>query len=134
MRRNARSMKGAKNLTLLLLLLFLLPVSVRAQTVSESGNTGLWKVLTASTLARRKMSFSVWYDRTNRNPGALTISTTGFSAAYGIGGRFELGAALEANKRVLVRRQDQLSFGQQALGLFGNQTPGAPPLPNELVS
>jgi hypothetical protein len=34
----------------------------------------------------------------------------------------------------LVRRQDELSFGQQALGLFGNQTPGSPPLPNELVS
>jgi hypothetical protein len=85
----------------------------------------LWKVLTASTLARRKTSFSVWYDRTDRNPGGLTISTTGFSAAYGIGGRFELGATLEANRRVVVGRQDELSFGQQALGLFGNQTPGS---------
>jgi len=127
-------MKGGRNLTPLVLLFFLLPVTVRAQTASESGNTGLWKVLTASTLAPRKASFSVWYDRTNRNPGDLTISTTGLSAAYGIADRFEFAAALEANKRVLVGRQDQLSFGQQALGLFGNQTPGAPPLHDELVS
>jgi hypothetical protein len=127
-------MKGPKNLTPLVLLIFLLPVAIRAQTASESGNTGLWKVLTASTLAPRKTSFSVWYDRTNRNPGDLTISTTGFSAAYGIDDRFEFGVSLEANKRVLVGRQDQLSFGQQALGLFGNQTPGSPPLLDELVS
>jgi hypothetical protein len=124
----------AKDLAPLVLLVFLLPVTLRAQTASESGNTGLWKVLTADTLAPRKTSFSVWYDRINRNPGDLTISTSGVSAAYGIGDHFELGAALEANKRVLVRRQDELSFGQQALGFFGNQTPGAPPLPNEQVS
>ena len=127
-------MRGTKDFVLLMFLVFLLPFTVRAQTVSESGNTGLWKVLTASTLAPRKTSFSVWYDRTNRNPGDLKISTTGFSAAYGISDRFEFGAALEANKRVLVGRQDQLSFGQQALGFFGNRTPGSPPLPNELVS
>ncbi|HLH30695.1 MAG TPA: hypothetical protein VKY31_05800, partial [Terriglobia bacterium] len=28
----------------------------------------------------------------------------------------------------------QLSFGQQALGLFGNKTPGSPPLPGETVA
>jgi hypothetical protein len=127
-------MRGTKDFAALMILVLLLPVTVQAQTASESGNTGLWKVLTAATLASRKTSFSVWYDRTNRNPGDLTISTTGFSAAYGIGDRFELGAALEANKRVLVRRQDELSFGQQALGLFGNHTPGSPPFPDELVS
>src|SRR5215470_12420826 len=114
MRRNSRSMRGAKDFVSFILLIFLLPVTVHAQTASESGNTGLWRVLTAATLAPRKTSFSVWYDRTNRNPGDLTISTTGFSAAYGISDRFEFGAAFEANKRVLVRRQDQLSFGQQA--------------------
>src|SRR5215472_4415480 len=131
MRRNTRSMRRAKNLAFLIVLVFLLPLTVQAQTASESGNTGLWRVLTAATLGPRKTSFSVWYDRTNRNPGDLTISTSGVSAAYGIGDRFELGVALEANKRVLVRRQDELSFGQQALGFFGNQTPGSPPLPNE---
>jgi hypothetical protein len=63
------------------------------------------------------------------------ISTTGFSAAYGIRDRFEFGAALEANKRVPAGRQDQLSFGTtSSLEFFGNQTPGSPPLPNELVS
>src|SRR5262249_7369293 len=123
MRRNSRSMRGANDFVFLILLIFLLPVTAQAQTASESGNTGLWKVLPAATLEPRKTSFSVWYDRTNRNPGDLTISTTGVSAAYGLTDHFELGAALEANKRVLVGRQDELSFGQQALGFFGNHTP-----------
>jgi hypothetical protein len=127
-------MTGTKDFVALMLLVFLLPLTAQAQTASESGNTGLWKVLTAATLAPRKTSFSIWYDRINRNPGDLTISTTGVSAAYGIGNRFELGAALEVNKRVVVGRQDELSFGQQALGFFGNHTPGSPPFPNELVS
>src|SRR5215475_1407801 len=101
MRKNTRRMRGTKDFVLLMLLVFLLPVTVRAQTASESGNTGLWRVLTAATLPPRKTSVSVWYDRTNRNPGDLTISTTGFSAAYGIRDCFEFGVALEANKRVL---------------------------------
>src|SRR5262249_44262831 len=43
------------------------------------------------------------------------------------------GSIFEANKHVSVGRQEQLSFGQQALGLFGNQTPGSKPLPSELM-
>src|SRR5262249_52455363 len=62
------------------------------------------------------------------------IGTTRFAASVGITGRFEFSSVLEANRRVLVGRPEQLSFGQQALGLFGNQTPGAPPLAGELVS
>jgi hypothetical protein len=99
-----------------------------------SGTTGIWKVFTADTLAAGQVSFSASYDRVNRNPGSLTVSTASFAGSFGITGRLELGAALEANKRILVRRPDQLSFGQQALGLFGNRTPGSAPLPSELLS
>jgi hypothetical protein len=106
-------------------------VASAQETVGILGNTGLWKVLTTDTLPSGKAAFGTWYDRINRNPGDLTISTTGFSAAVGIGRNFEAGAAFEVNKHVLAGRQDQLSFGQQALGLFGDQTPGSPPLPNE---
>ncbi|PYS37286.1 MAG: hypothetical protein DMG14_21835 [Acidobacteria bacterium] len=77
---------------------------------------------------------SASYDRINRNPGYLTISTIRFTASVGITDRLEFGAVLEANRRVLVGRAEQLSFGQQALGLFGNRTPGALPLATERVS
>jgi hypothetical protein len=90
-------------------------------------------VLTAETLPKRQASFSIWYDRINRNPGYLTVSTTGFGGCLGITDRLELGATLEANRHVLVGRGEQLSFGQQALGFFGDKTPGSPPLPAELV-
>src|SRR5205085_5526065 len=66
-----------------------------------SGTTGLWKVFTADTLAAREVSFSASYDRVNRNPGYLTVSTASFAGAYGFSRRLEFGAALEANKRVL---------------------------------
>jgi hypothetical protein len=101
---------------------------------SVLGNTGLWKVLTADTLESKQVAVSAWYDRINRNPGYLTISTSGISAAVGIAKHLELATAFEANRRVLVRRADQLSFGQQALGFFGNQTPGSPPTPDETVA
>lgn len=73
------------------------------------------------------------YDRFNRNPGSLTVSTVGLGGAAGITDRLEFGMALEANRNVLVGQAEQLSFGQQALGIFGDQTPGSPPLPEELV-
>jgi hypothetical protein len=97
------------------------------------GNTGLWKVLTADTLPRGDFSFSTWFDRTNRNPGWLTVSTSGLSGAVGITDRLEAGVYFEANQHVRVGQADQLSFGQQALGFFGNQTPGSAPLTTELM-
>jgi len=56
-----------------------------------SGNTGLWKVFTADTLAAGQESFSAAYDRVNRNPGYLTVSTASFAGAVGITGRLEFG-------------------------------------------
>jgi hypothetical protein len=97
------------------------------------GNTGFWKVFTTQTLPAGQASFSTWYDRINRNPGYLTVSTVGLGGSLGITDRLELGASLEANRHVLVGRAEELSFGQQALGFFGEKTPGSTPLPAELV-
>ncbi len=118
-------------------------VGARAQSMDDQpshppsstiyGNTGLWKVFSADNLPRHQASFSVWYDRINRNPGFLTIGTVGISGAAGITDWLEFGMNFEINKHILARRQDQLSFGQQALGLFGNRTLGSPPTPLELV-
>lgn len=102
-------------------------------TAAIPGSTGLWKVISPETLAPHQTSFSVWYDRVNRNPGALTVSTTGISAAAGVGKRLEAAAAFELDRHVVVGRPDQLSFGQQSLGFFGNHTPVAAPLPGELM-
>src|SRR5213593_1098810 len=97
------------------------------------GNTGLWKVLSAETLQAGKASFSTWYDRFHRNPGQLTISTFGFAASVGITDRLEGGVNFEAIRHVRAGRREQLSFGQQALGFFGDKTPGSTPLPSELM-
>ncbi|MBI4464337.1 MAG: PKD domain-containing protein [Acidobacteria bacterium] len=102
-------------------------------TASLYGNSGLWKVLSADTVPRGQAGFSVWYDRITRNPGHLTISTVGFGGSVGLTDWLEFGANFEVNRRVLVRRANQLSFGQQELGFFGNQTPGSPPRANELM-
>ncbi|OFV98829.1 MAG: hypothetical protein A3F68_13260 [Acidobacteria bacterium RIFCSPLOWO2_12_FULL_54_10] len=102
-------------------------------TASLAGNTGLWKVLSPDTLPPKQASFAVWYDRIGRNPGQLTISTIGVSGATGLTNWLEFGANFEINRRVLVRRSDQLSLGQQQAGLFGNRTKGAAPLANELM-
>lgn len=103
-------------------------------TAAIYGDTGLWKVLTAETLPVRQASLSAWYDRSNRNPGYLTISTFRLGGSVGITDRLEVGVSLEANRHVLVGRANELSFGQQALGFFGNKDPGSPPLPTELVA
>src|SRR5690348_778996 len=50
-------------------------------TASILGTTGLWKVFVPGTLAAKQSSISASYDRINRNPGNLTISTTAFGAA-----------------------------------------------------
>ncbi len=97
------------------------------------GVTGLWKTLVPETLPPGQASFSVWYDRINRNPGFLTISTVGVGGAVGITRHLEFGVNFEINRRILVRRADQLSFGQQQLGFFGNRTPGSPPTLAELM-
>jgi hypothetical protein len=91
-------------------------------------------VFTADTLPAHQIAVSTWYDRINRNPGELVISTFGFGGAIAITKRFELGISFEAHRDVQTGRQDQLSFGQQALGFFGDRTPGSPPLPSELVT
>jgi hypothetical protein len=103
-------------------------------TASIYGNTGLWRVFTADTLARHQIVVSTWYDRINRNPGDLVISTFGFGGAIGITSRFELGLSLEANRDVTTGLPGELSFGQQALGYFGAKTPGSKPLASELVA
>jgi hypothetical protein len=100
---------------------------------SIQGNTGLWKVLSADTIPSRQASFAISYERSHFNPGELVTGTITVSAAVGLTSRLEGAIAVEANRYVRVRLPEQLSFGQQALGLFGQKIPGSPPLPSELM-
>jgi outer membrane protein OmpA-like peptidoglycan-associated protein len=91
------------------------------------GYPGLWKTVGAGGLPARSFGGTGWVDRINRNPGYLTITTFGTSGFYSFSQRFALDYQVNINRRVLVRRADQLSFGQQRLTLFGK---GGCPEPN----
>lgn len=106
---------------------FLKPVA------SLSGNTGLWKVHSPDSLMPKQLAFVVWYDRINRNPGEMRVTTLGFGGAAGITDWLELGINFEVNRRISVGDPAQLSFGQQRLGLFGLGGPDAPPFITELA-
>jgi hypothetical protein len=84
---------------------------------SVYGNTGLWKVFTADTLTPHQIVVSTWYDRINRNPGELVVSTLGFGGAIGITSRLELGASFEAHRDVTTGCPDELSFGRRRLAI-----------------
>jgi hypothetical protein len=117
------------------LLLFIEPCAGQTSRPVSSiqGNTGLWKVLSAETIPSRQASFAISYDRSHFNPGELVTGTITVSAAVGLTSRLEGAIAVEANRYVRVGLPEQLSFGQQALGLFGQKIPGSPPLPSELM-
>ncbi|MGH9785947.1 MAG: hypothetical protein ACRD88_17385, partial [Terriglobia bacterium] len=102
-------------------------------TASIHGATGLWRVVSPQVVGRGNAAFSVWYDRMFRDPGALTISTVGVGGAVGLTDWFEFSLKWDINRRILMRDTEELSFGQQRLGFFGNQTPGSPPTFFELA-
>jgi hypothetical protein len=93
----------------------------------------LWKVLTSVTLKRNQTAFSASYDQMHRNPGHLAIGTAGTGLAAGITNRLEASIHFEAYRQVKTARPEQLSFGQQALGFFGDKTPGSLPASSELM-
>src|SRR5258706_7920232 len=84
-------------------------------TASEYGVTGLWKVISADTPPARSFGITTFIDRINRNPGQLTITTIGEGLFFSPHDRVELGVQVNLNRRVLSRRQDQLSWGQATL-------------------
>ncbi len=86
----ARTLCAILSTTILLIVVFATPVagqgpgpgSVFAPSseplnpmASEWGVSGLWKVISAETPPAKSFGMSGWYDRINRNPGFLTITT-----------------------------------------------------------
>lgn len=95
---------------------------------SEYGLTGLWKVISADTPPARSFGLTTFIDRINRNPGQMTITTVGEGLFFSPHDRVELGVQVNVNRRVLARRQDQLSWGQATLfgRGFSGGCPGCP--------
>ena len=94
---------------------------------SLSGFPGLWKTIGADALPAGSFGATGWMDRINRNPGYLTITTTGASWFASLHRRVALAGQFNVNRRILVRRADQLSFGQDTLRQLGK---GGCPEPN----
>ena len=91
------------------------------------GFPGLWKTIGADALPAGSFGATGWMDRINRNPGHLTITTSGASWFASLHRRVALAGQFNANRRILVRRADQLSFGQSTLRQLGK---GGCPEPN----
>jgi outer membrane protein OmpA-like peptidoglycan-associated protein len=86
---------------------------------STSGLTGFWNVLSADTAKAGSFGISGWLDRTNRNPGQLTITSAGTGFFFSPSDRFELGVQVNFGNRILARRLDELGLGQATLNSLG---------------
>jgi outer membrane protein OmpA-like peptidoglycan-associated protein len=83
------------------------------------GYPGLFRAIGAGGLPAKSFGGSAWIDRINRNPGFLTITTIGASGFVSVHKRVAFDVQVNINRRILVRRADQLSLGQQNLVAFG---------------
>lgn len=98
------------------------------------GFPGLWKAIGAQALPPKSFGGSAFYDRINRNPGFLTISDVGWSGFVSLHERFALAGRMTINRRILMRRADQLSFGQERLAtLFFGACPFPKCFPSQLT-
>src|SRR5687768_8837751 len=66
------------------------PADTRPATTTPSGDTGIWFVPTAETLAPRKWSFSLYRVNFDFQPGFTDVSNWPITFGAGIGERFEL--------------------------------------------
>jgi outer membrane protein OmpA-like peptidoglycan-associated protein len=76
------------------------PADTRPATTTPSGDTGIWFVPTAETLAPRKWSFSVYRVNFDFQPGFTDASNWPITFGAGIGERFELFGAVTAVNRI----------------------------------
>jgi outer membrane protein OmpA-like peptidoglycan-associated protein len=76
------------------------PAATRPATTTASGDTGIWFVPTAETLAPRKWSVSVYRVNFDFQPGFTDVSNWPVTFGAGIGQRFELFGAVTAVRRI----------------------------------
>jgi outer membrane protein OmpA-like peptidoglycan-associated protein len=76
------------------------PADTRRATTTASGDTGIWFVPTAETLAPRKWSFSLYRVNFDFQPGFTDVSNWPITFGAGLGERFELFGAITAVNRI----------------------------------
>jgi outer membrane protein OmpA-like peptidoglycan-associated protein len=76
------------------------PADSRPATTTPSGDTGIWFVPTAETLAPRKWSFSVYRVNFDFQPGFTDVSNWPITFGAGMGERLELFGAVTAVNRI----------------------------------
>ena len=75
---------------------------VHPATVTDDGDTGLFRLSSAYTLPKGKVSFSVYRDNFDRDPKDIDFSVHGLSIGYGATDKFELFGTFGFQNRFLV--------------------------------
>jgi outer membrane protein OmpA-like peptidoglycan-associated protein len=97
------------------------PADTRPATTTAAGDTGIWFVPTAETLAPRTWSFSVYRVNLDFQPGFTDVSNWPMTVGAGIGERFELFGAVTAVNR--IDRDLRPLFGGPDAGGVVNEYP-----------
>jgi len=82
---------------------------------SLQGSPGLFRAIGAGGLPKGSFGGTGFWDRYGRNPGGLSIDTWGTSGFVSFHERFNLDWIINVQRKIKVRRADQLSFGQDRL-------------------
>lgn len=83
---------------------------VRPATPSYDGDTGLFHLSSAYTLAKGKAAFGLFRDNYDRDPKDTDISVHGFSVGYGVSDRFEIFGQVGLQNRVNTDAPLQAGF------------------------
>jgi outer membrane protein OmpA-like peptidoglycan-associated protein len=83
---------------------------VRPATVTDDGDTGLFRLSSAYTLPKGKVSFSVYRDNFDRDPKDIDFSVNGLSLGYGATSKFELFGTFGIQDRIRTAERFQSGF------------------------
>src|SRR5512134_142010 len=96
------------------------PPDTRPATTTASGDTGIWFVPTAETLASRRSSSSVYRVSLDFQPGFTDVSHWPLTFAVGLGERVELFGAVNAVTRIDRDRRPLFGAGEASAGVVND--------------
>ncbi len=84
--------------------------SVRTSTPTYEGDTGLFRLSSAYTIQKGKVSFGVFRDNFDRDPKDLDLSIHGFNLSYGITDRLQIFGNVGVQNRLRTDAPTQAGF------------------------
>ena len=96
------------------------PSDTRPATTTASGDTGIWFVPTAETLASHRWSSSVYRVNLDFQPGFTDVSHWPLTFAVGLGERVELFGAVNAVTRIDRDRRPLFGAGEASAGVVND--------------